>query len=214
MTQDVLEFAGQRLNLPPTERGRARWRKIIETAERLFVERGYANVTLSTIVAESGGSLQTVYKWFGNKDKLFFAIHSVRIDDVQKMIATATFEGESVEEGLSFAIDSMTKNTPFHLMRVVLFESGAPTQYESEFLSYIESKINASFVSFFRRLRERYGVEYIVSDEETALVFIRYFRGFALEIALGAKDAQERLESGKRLLKRTMLALVKTSEGA
>ena len=49
MTQDVLEFAGQRLNLPPTERGRVRWRKIIETAERLFVERGIKNYFLSAI---------------------------------------------------------------------------------------------------------------------------------------------------------------------
>lgn len=214
MTQDVLEFAGQRLALPPTERGRARWRKIVEVAERLFIERGYANVTLSTIVAESGGSLQTVYKWFGNKEKLFLAILSVRIADAQKKFEGATFGGDSVEEVISSAIDSITKNAPFSLVRVGLFESGAPNQYRSKFLSYIERKVNVSCVEFFRRLRERHGVEYIVSDEETALVFIRYFRGLALEIALGAEDAQDRFETGKRLLKRTLLALVKTDAGA
>lgn len=46
----------------------------LEVARRHFLERGYAGTSLAEIVADSGGSLATLYKMFTNKDGLFRAV--------------------------------------------------------------------------------------------------------------------------------------------
>lgn len=48
--------------------------KIIDVAHRLFLDRGYENVSMNDIVKESGGSLATVYKHFGNKSQLLIKV--------------------------------------------------------------------------------------------------------------------------------------------
>lgn len=48
--------------------------KIIDVAYRLFLDRGYENVSMNDIVKESGGSLATLYKHFGNKSQLLIHV--------------------------------------------------------------------------------------------------------------------------------------------
>lgn len=45
--------------------------EIVQQAARLFLERGYANVTIDDIVAQIGGSKRTLYARFGGKAGLF-----------------------------------------------------------------------------------------------------------------------------------------------
>lgn len=47
---------------------------ILSAARRLFIDKGYENTTLADIVSSAGGSLATVYKLFGNKDRLLEAV--------------------------------------------------------------------------------------------------------------------------------------------
>ncbi|MBP7066451.1 TetR/AcrR family transcriptional regulator [Ferrovibrio sp.] len=69
-----------------TRRGRpanpAKRQAILETARRLFLERGYG-IGLEGIAAEAGVSRQTIYNLFASKDELFAAI-------VQETSATIT----------------------------------------------------------------------------------------------------------------------------
>jgi TetR/AcrR family transcriptional regulator, cmeABC operon repressor len=44
--------------------------KIVDVAHRLFLDKGYENVSMQDIVKASGGSLATLYKHFGNKSQL------------------------------------------------------------------------------------------------------------------------------------------------
>lgn len=50
-----------------TEQARATQRQIVEAAERLFRERGYAGTTIAAIAAAAGVSVETVYAAFGSK---------------------------------------------------------------------------------------------------------------------------------------------------
>nr|WP_240775447.1 TetR/AcrR family transcriptional regulator [Photobacterium damselae] len=43
-------------------------KKIIEVATELFIEHGYKDTSLDQIVAVCGGSKQTLYRYFGNKE--------------------------------------------------------------------------------------------------------------------------------------------------
>ena len=57
-----------------TEQADATRRRIVETARRLFGEKGYANTTMNVIARESGLAVPTVYKNFGSKRRLLLEL--------------------------------------------------------------------------------------------------------------------------------------------
>ena len=48
---------------------------VLDAAERLFLERGYAGTSIASIAQEAGLSVQTIYKVFGSKPGLVKAIY-------------------------------------------------------------------------------------------------------------------------------------------
>lgn len=54
-------------------------RAVLETAERLFLDRGYASTSIPDIAADAGVAPQTVYAAFGNKRGLLQRLMDVRI---------------------------------------------------------------------------------------------------------------------------------------
>lgn len=56
----------------------ARRRAMMEAANAVFLEKGYASATLDDIIARSGGSRQTLYSLFGGKQGLFEALVAER----------------------------------------------------------------------------------------------------------------------------------------
>ncbi|MBQ2038270.1 MAG: TetR/AcrR family transcriptional regulator, partial [Thermoguttaceae bacterium] len=94
-------------NMPPTERGKARWRKVVNTAKRLFEERGYNEVSLAEIVRESGGSFATVYRWFGNKDDLFLCVVLDHISKVHEIIESTPLSGATAQEDVEALVGKL-----------------------------------------------------------------------------------------------------------
>lgn len=56
----------------------ARREQLIAVAEQLFLQNGFANTSVNTIVREAGGSLATLYAEFGSKEALFESVLSER----------------------------------------------------------------------------------------------------------------------------------------
>lgn len=54
----------------------------MDAAFEVFLELGFENVTMSDIIRRSGGSFSTIYKFFGNKERLFAAALKYKIDEV------------------------------------------------------------------------------------------------------------------------------------
>ena len=61
------------------EQARRTRRAVLGAARQLFLERGYAATTVAAIAAESGVSVETVYKAFGSKPGLVKAVVDVSI---------------------------------------------------------------------------------------------------------------------------------------
>ncbi|MER5333815.1 TetR family transcriptional regulator [Micromonospora sp. NPDC002717] len=55
---------------PPTARGEQTRQLILDTAMRLFQERGYARTTMRAIAQEAGVAVGNAYYYFGSKDHL------------------------------------------------------------------------------------------------------------------------------------------------
>ena len=69
--------------LPKNKKSRLRCEQILDAAFELFLQHGYENVSLSDIITKSGGSLSSIYKYFGNKENLFLRVvefHTERLD--------------------------------------------------------------------------------------------------------------------------------------
>jgi AcrR family transcriptional regulator len=62
--------------------------KIVRSAAKLFLERGYDSVSINEIIAEVGGSKETIYSNFGNKAQLFEAVVQQLCSDVTIRIDT------------------------------------------------------------------------------------------------------------------------------
>ncbi|MET0277891.1 MAG: TetR/AcrR family transcriptional regulator [Pseudorhodoplanes sp.] len=65
--------------------------KIVRSAAKLFLERGYDSVSINEIIAVAGGSKETIYSNFGNKAKLFEAVVQQLCSDVTIRIDTRPF---------------------------------------------------------------------------------------------------------------------------
>ena len=56
------------------QRGEAKRQAVIDAAERIFLDLGYANASMDGIAAEAGVSKRTVYNHFAGKAELFQAV--------------------------------------------------------------------------------------------------------------------------------------------
>ena len=73
---------------------------IMEAAWDLFMEKGYAAVSVDAIVKKAGGSKATVYELFGSKEGLFYAIIN---ESTGKILADMTLpdtEGMSIRAAI------------------------------------------------------------------------------------------------------------------
>lgn len=61
------------------DQARHRRRVVVECAQRLFLERGFAGTTMGDVAGASGVSVQNVYKVFGNKVGLAKAVFDAAI---------------------------------------------------------------------------------------------------------------------------------------
>ncbi len=189
----------EELKIPQTERGRARRKKILMVAERLFEEQG-ARVSISSIIRETGGSLSDVYKWFGCKDDLFWGALCERLFLVRSSFEAIRFSGTSVAEDITTLVEHIASNIPFKLLSVALLETNVLGSRRQEALTRIEDCTNVPITNIFQRIRLERGVSFRLTDKELAYIVVRYFRGVLVEMALGAENCVQRLADSKRLL--------------
>lgn len=92
------------LALPPGRREARkadRRRAIIEVAERSFLERGFADTSMSTIAAELGGSKTTLWSYFPSKDDLFAAVIDSKIELFRAALDEALIPADGPAAALS-----------------------------------------------------------------------------------------------------------------
>ncbi len=88
-------------NGPQNVAGRKRRRDMVEAAYSLFMEKGYASVSVDDIIRVSGGSKSSVYKYFGNKEGILKAVVEALADDMLREIRLEFPSGGTIREALT-----------------------------------------------------------------------------------------------------------------
>ena len=111
------------------DRALKRKEEIMKAGLLLFLQKGYVGTSLNDIVAISGGSLASVYKFFGNKEGLFVAIVEQKIEEFELSIEQneKIKNAKNVEEflfefGLAY-VDLVARQEAISLWRLVISES-------------------------------------------------------------------------------------------
>ncbi len=93
--------------------------KIIETAEKLFADRGYDGTSVRNIAEVAGINVAMISYYFGSKEKLLEALFSYRAEGTtQKLVSMLTNKAlnplEKVNMMIEYYIDKFYNQTSFH----------------------------------------------------------------------------------------------------
>jgi len=92
---------GKELEGLPNTAGEKRRKAIIEAAYSLFIEKGYASVSVDEIIGVSKGSKSSLYKFFGNKEGILKAVVESLADDMLREIHLEFPSGKTPRETLN-----------------------------------------------------------------------------------------------------------------
>jgi TetR/AcrR family transcriptional regulator len=97
----------------PEQRNTGTREVILEAAEHLFAERGFAATSVRDIVGEADSSAPSLYHFFGSKEKLLVELiderHRVYCDELEADLALAKTPFEVSQRFVKFVLTNMTK---------------------------------------------------------------------------------------------------------
>lgn len=116
-------FKGSRVS---ASRGDKRRSELMLLAEKVFLERGYANTTMSEVSRFSKASKSTLYKFFGNKKLLFAEIIRSRVPDIEEISRKVVHSEREVADNLTRwglqVLDLITTPDSVGLYKILLAE--------------------------------------------------------------------------------------------
>ena len=126
--------------------------KILDIATELFLAQGYKETALDQIVAQTGGSKQTLYRYFVNKEGLFEAVLVANTKKVDPIFALSETEGCSlhatlVQFGHAY-LQLVCTNPILGLFRIVSSDFHAHPTIPQAFWENGPCRAHANLVSF------------------------------------------------------------------
>ena len=135
-----------------TEKKRTR---IIEVATELFIEQGYKDTSLDQIVAICGGSKQTLYRYFSNKEGLFVEVlaHNTKIS-LESVFQLADKQNEPLRETLEdFAkkyLRGICSNPILSLYRIISADFNKHDSVPNQFWQTGPQRIRQYLIEFLK----------------------------------------------------------------
>jgi AcrR family transcriptional regulator len=136
-------------------RGELRVEKFLDAATDVFAEKGYQQARLSEIVARAGGSLATLYRAFGDKEGLAFAIVERRLQDLANQLEALELDGLPPQDALRKAgrsiAQSLTTRDAYLVNRIVIGEGRAFPDLRDFYFDHAIATIRSRLGSYFER---------------------------------------------------------------
>lgn len=142
-----------------TTRGRIVHANIIAAGYRLFVERGFAAVTMEQIAEAAGVSRRTLYYKFKDKDEIFCRAFEPVIDELSAAVlvdASGLDDPVAVIERYAKATAALMANPRLHqVLRVLVHDSDTHPWLSQVFVARVRIPARESFKDAIRQLKAR-----------------------------------------------------------
>lgn len=158
------------------ERKDAKKRHILDSAARVFVERGYYNTKVRDILDEAGISTGSFYFYFNNKEELFEILYdemintflSVLQDAVDTMSDNAENIVKSISDAITLSLRTFQKNR--ELAGIVLIGSVGLNPHFEQKRTANHQKISCVFEEIFQKLLHN-GTIHVPDAKIAAILF-------------------------------------------
>ena len=164
-----------RTRCSPHERRKA----ILAAAQKVFLERGYANASIDAVVELAGGSKATVYQQFGNKEGLLGALVTEGAEELAHLVHELPLAGALDESLRAFGrgyLGLIMRPERLALFRLTIGECGRVPEIGDVFYRTGPQTVAKYMTEFFRSVAAAGLIE--TSDpERTANQFIHALRG-------------------------------------
>jgi AcrR family transcriptional regulator len=140
---------------PRQARGEQTRQLILETALRLFQERGYAETTMRAIAKEAGVAVGNAYYYFDSKEHLIQGFYdrsqTTHRAATERMLADETDFAARLRAVLHAGIDA---NAPYHAFAATFFKSAAEPSSPLSPFSRESSPAREASIALFREVVE------------------------------------------------------------
>ena len=165
----------QRTRQPAEDRRRS----ILAAAQKVFLERGYANASIDAVVQLAGGSKATVYQQFGNKEGLLGALVAEGAHELAHMVHDLPLDG-ALDESLHLFgrhyLNLIMRPDRMALFRLTIGECGRVPEIGDVFYRTGPQAVGKWLTEFFRGVAAA-GLITTRDPERTAYQFIHALRG-------------------------------------
>jgi AcrR family transcriptional regulator len=179
--------ATARTDVTPNRRGTRSREVVLDAAERVMAEQGYAGASINAIVKEAGIPISSVYHYFGSKDGVLLAVMErgagrffADLPDVDERLGTA-------EEHLSTMIQALVAALDEHpdFLRLVVVMAAQPPAGEAARAQEVVTRVRDMAL---RRLRKHLALAF---DLDPRGKTIGRLARFSLAVIDGAFIAQQ-----------------------
>jgi len=123
-------------------------RRLLEAAYAVFSTKGYKNTKIEEVATEAGVAKGTVYRYFKNKESLFFELCQVFIDQMESEFVPLC--NTSLFEFYTTMMAAMEKDKDFFLMFMEFWSYGSHAVMQEKFNGLYDN-IRQSLVSLIQR---------------------------------------------------------------
>jgi len=177
--QKVADETGE-LDYTPRERGLKRRDKFLDVASRVFLERGFEAASLQQIVAEAGGSLATLYRLFGDKEGLFYAVIERKSRAVYGKLELPELAGREPVDVLSTIgrqlLDLILSKDAIGVHRLLIAEGGHNPRLREIFMELAPDRVKHALAEYFDAQTRR-GMLAVRDSQLAATQFLEMIKG-------------------------------------
>ena len=185
-------FMRTRRNVELCKRGEMRAERFLDAATEVFAEKGYQHAKLSEIVARAGGSLATLYRIFGDKEGLAYAILERRLENHVGILNAMTFSDLPPEQALrEVAIriaDSMVKAESRVVYRIVIGEGESFPALRDWFFEHAVAETRGILTRFFQQEMDNGHLKLASAEAAATQFYMMMFGNLIIRVASGYLD--------------------------
>ncbi len=168
----------------------ARRREILDAAFAEFAAKGYGGASMAAIAQRARASKETLYAWFGDKERLFTTLLESRLGGMKTRTALVATEEPSASHVLPVLAEDILR---FMLEMAPLSEAmaaGAAGDRALELAGQAIRQERGRFVDYLLRCRERGEIAFDDDPFELASLFVAMAEGeWSLRLSTGMTPA-------------------------